>query len=99
MTGIILGITSSLISGLLVFVVQRYLKNKEIRDIERDSIKARENMLILKTINAVGKLTESNSIALRDGKTNGEMREAMDAYTEVNKELYDYLLERNACKN
>ena len=60
--------------------------------------RAKENILILKSIDAVGKLTYANSIAIRDGKTNGEMKRQFPAYSEVTTELYDYLLEQNANK-
>lgn len=95
---IILSITASVISGMALFFLQRFFKKKDKKDENRDAVKAKENILIMKSINAVGKLTVANSIALRDGKTNGEMHEAMDEYSEVYKELYTYLLERNSRK-
>lgn len=53
-------------------------------------------MLILKSIDAVGKLTYANAVAIRDGRTNGEMHEAMETYQENKAEMYEYLLEQNA---
>ena len=52
----------------------------------------------LKSIDAVGKLTYANAVAIRDGKTNGEMHEAMEAYQENKTEMYEYLLEQNSKK-
>ncbi|MEG1882009.1 MAG: hypothetical protein RR207_05920 [Clostridia bacterium] len=98
MTAIIIAICSSVISGMALFFLQRYFKKKEQKDEKRDMEKARENVLILKSISAVGKLTYANAIAIRDGKTNGEMHEAMDSYSEIKDELYDYLLEQNSKK-
>ncbi len=98
MIEIIISIVASVISGFTLFLLQRYFKQKEKRDEERDSKKARENILIIKSIDAIGKLTEANSIALRDGKTNGEMHEAMDHYGSIKKEMYEYLLEQNSKK-
>ncbi len=95
---IILSIGASVISGMALFFLQRYFKGKDKRDEQRDKEMAKENILILKNINAIGRLTEANSIALRDGKTNGEMCIALEEYSKVDKELYDYLLERNAHK-
>ena len=37
-------------------------------------------------------------IAIRDGRTNGELHAALEDYDKVNRELYDYLLEQNANK-
>ena len=96
MISIIVSVCASIISGMVLFFLQRFFKKK--KDEERDRAKAKENMLILKSIDAVGKLTYADAVAIRDGKTNGEMKEAMKAYAEVNDELYEYLLEQNSKK-
>ncbi len=98
MIEIAIGIVASVTGGFALFLLQRYFKNKERQDELRDSKKARENILIIKSIDAIGDLTEANSIALRDGKTNGEMHEAMDHYGSIKKEMYEYLLEQNSKK-
>lgn len=95
---IVFSIGASVISGMALFFLQRYFKSKDKRDEQRDKEMAKENILILKNINAIGRLTEANSIALRDGKNNGEMCIALEEYSKVDKELYNYLLERNAHK-
>jgi len=69
-------------------------KKKAAKDEERNRAKRRENLLILKSIDAVGKLTYADAIAIRDGKTNGEMKEAIEVYKEADKELYEFLLEQ-----
>lgn len=98
MVAIIMSICASIISGMVLFFLQRFFKKKQKVDDERDRAKAKENMLILKSIDAVGKLTYADAVAIRDGKTNGEMKEAMKAYAEVKDELYEYLLEQNSKK-
>ena len=98
MIAIIMSICASIISGMVLFFLQRFFKKKQKVDDERDRAKAKENMLILKSIDAVGKLTYADAVAIRDGKTNGEMKEAMKAYAEVKDELYEYLLEQNSKK-
>ncbi len=98
MISIIVSVCASIISGMVLFFLQRFFKKKQKRDEERDRAKAKENMLILKSIDAVGKLTYADAVAIRDGKTNGEMKEAMKAYAEVKDELYEYLLEQNSKK-
>lgn len=98
MISIIVSVCASIISGMVLFFLQRFFKKKQKRDEERDRAKAKENMLILKSIDAVGKLTYADAVAIRDGKTNGEMKEAMKAYAEVKNELYEYLLEQNSKK-
>lgn len=98
MVAIIISTCASIISGMVLFFLQRFFKKKQKVDEERDRAKAKENMLILKSIDAVGKLTYADAVAIRDGKTNGEMKEAMKAYAEVKDELYEYLLEQNSKK-
>lgn len=98
MIAIIISIAASVISGMALFFLQRYFKRKNTKDEERDKQKVKENILILKSIDAVGKLTYANAIAIRDGKTNGEMHEAMETYGEIKEEMYEYLLEQNAKK-
>lgn len=98
MIAIIISTCASIISGMVLFFLQRFFKKKQKVDDERDRAKAKENMLILKSIDAVGKLTYADAVAIRDGKTNGEIKEAMKAYAEVKDELYEYLLEQNSKK-
>lgn len=95
---IIISALGSVVSGTALFLLQRWFKRKEVRDEQRYEAKARENILIIKSINAVGHLTEATAIALENGKTNGEMHQALKEYGEVDKELYNYLLEQNAHK-
>lgn len=96
---IIFSLVSSIVSGMVLFFLKRYFEKKEKEDEEKSRARAKENILILKSIDAVGKLTYANSVAIRDGKTNGEMKKAISAYSEVTNELYDYLLEQNANKD
>ncbi len=95
MVATIISICASIISGMVLFFLQRFFKNKAKKDEERDAIKARENLLILKSIDAIGKLTYADAIAIRDGKTNGEMKNAIETYKEADKELIEFLLEKS----
>ena len=87
-------ITSSatIVSGTILFMLKRFLTRQQKLEEERDLSKARENSLVLRSIIALGKLTVANSIALRDGKSNGEMTSALHEYETVVKDLYDYLI-------
>ncbi len=99
MVAIIISVGSSIVSGMVLYFLQRFFKKKDKRDEERDAIKQRENILILKSIDAVGKLTYADSIAIRDGKTNGEMKSAIEAYKKADQELYEFLLEQSVKKD
>ncbi len=95
MVATIISICASIISGMVLFFLQRFFKKKAKKDEERDAAKARENLLIIKAIDAVGKLTYADAIAIRDGKTNGEMKSAIEAYRKADEELYEFLLEQS----
>ncbi len=98
MTAIIISVCASIVSGGALFFLQRYFKLKDKKDNHRDKLLAKENILVLKSIKAIGKLTYASAIAIKGGKQNGEMQDAMDSYDQVNDELYHYLLEQNANK-
>ena len=83
---------ASICSGLILFLLQRLLKQQQKAEETRDRDKTMQTELILKSLNALGKLTVANSIALRDGKTNGELKAALTEYETVEKELYAYLI-------
>lgn len=98
MTATIISIASAVVSGMVLYFLKRYFDKRDKEQAERDKMIARENILILKSIDAVGKLTYADAIAIRDGKTNGEMAEAIKAYKKADEELYEFLLEQNANK-
>ncbi len=76
------------------FVWQKKAKKRQIKDdaMEQEGDRMEQTLLILKSLNAIGKLTRANSIALQDGKTNGELKEAMKEFEEMDSKMYDYLV-------
>lgn len=95
MISIVISVSASVISGMILFILQHYFKKKQKEDEKREELRHKKDVLIIKSINAVGDLTVANSIALRDGKTNGEMHKALDEYSEVNKEMLDFLIDNS----
>lgn len=93
---IIISIATSIFSGIILFFIKRYFDNKEKIEIEKEKARQKENVLILKSIDAIGRLTYADSIAIRDGKTNGEMKDAVQSYIAIKSELYDYLIDQNS---
>lgn len=91
----VIGLLATVVSGMAMFFLKRYFTKREERDKAREARMAEENILILRSIHAVGKLTIANSIALRDGKTNGEMTNALSEYEHIERELYNFLLTAN----
>lgn len=98
MISIIISVAASIISGMVLFFLQYYFKKRQKEEDEREKTRHKKDILIIKSINAVGDLTVANSIALRDGKTNGEMHKALDEYDKVNKEMLDFLIENSTKK-
>ena len=76
--------------------MQRFFRHREEGEKKKDETAKRENILILKSVSVIGKLTMANAIAIRDGRTNGELHAALDEYGKVEKEMYEYLLDQNA---
>lgn len=95
---IVISVCASVISGVVVFLVQRYIKRHEDTEKKRNEAHRKENVLILKSIKVLGELTEANSIAIRDGKTNGELKAALRDYSDLSKELDEFLIEQIADK-
>lgn len=77
---IIASIFASIVSSVILLSVKMYLTKIQAENQKREKLKNEESVLILRFLNAVGKLTHANSIALRDGKTNGELASAMKEY-------------------
>ena len=82
--------------SIVLFFIKRYFDNKEKIEIEEEKARQKENVLILKSIDAIGRLTYADSIAIRDGKINGEMKDAVQSYIAIKSELYDYLIDQNS---
>lgn len=95
MVSIIISIVASIVSGMVLFFLQHYFKKRHQEEEKRDAARHKRDVLVIKSITAVGDLTVANSIALRDGKTNGEMHKALDEYEKVNKEMMDFLIENS----
>jgi len=98
MTAIVISVCASVVSGVTLFFMQRFFRRREEDEKKKDDTAKHENILILKSVSVIGKLTMANAIAIRDGRTNGELHAALEDYDKVNRELYDYLLEQNANK-
>ena len=91
-TAWLIPICTSVIGGLILFYLKAVSRKQQEKEDARDRAKKEETALVLETLNAVGKLTVANTIALRDGKTNGETTAALNEYEHVEKKLYQYLV-------
>ena len=83
---------ATVISGVILFFIKRHFSLARDSELRREKLKQKESELILRSLNALGRLTVINSIALRDGRTNGELTPALEEYGKVEKEMYAYLI-------
>lgn len=95
MISIVISVCASIVSGMVLFFLQRFFKKRQISEEKREERQHKKDVLMMKSINAVGDLTLANAIAIRDGKTNGELKKALEEYDESSKELLDFLIENS----
>ena len=95
---LIISLLSGGLSGIVLYTFKKSSKKREEIEKQKHEQAIAENILILRSLNAVGKLTVENSVALRDGKTNHTLKVALEEYEAIQKELYNYLLNVNARK-
>ena len=76
-------------------------KRQERKDAERDKeakegaeARKQENLLTMRMIKAVGKLSYANSVAIKEGKVNGVMEEALMYYRDASNEMTEFLQEK-----
>lgn len=80
---------------------EQEIKRQEIKDAERDKeakeraeARKQENLLTMRMIKAVGKLSYANSVAIKEGKVNGIMEEALMYYRDASNEMTEFLQEK-----
>ena len=93
MLSMIFSIITSLISGMVLFLMQTYIKNRNTKDEEDEKGQQKKYTLMIKSINALGKLAMSNSTVINSAETSPEAREALNEYNKVNSEMLDYLID------
>ena len=78
---------------------ERHRQEKKEEEKERE-LKARvesrkqESLLTMRMIKAIGKLSYANSVAIKEGKVNGVMEDALMYYREMSTELSEFLQEQ-----
>lgn len=69
-------------------------KEKEKESNIRAHARKQENLLTMRMIKAVGKLSYANSVAIKDGKVNGVMEDALIYYRDASDEMTEFLQEQ-----
>ena len=90
---LIVSSSATVISSIILLVIKNFLNRQRKRDEEREAQKTSDTALILRSLNALGKLTVATAISLRDGRTNGELNTALGEYEKVEKQMYEHLIE------
>ena len=78
---------------------ERKRQEKREADKERElSAKAdsrkQESLITMRMIKAIGKLSYANSVAIKEGKVNGVMEEALAYYRDASDEMTEFLQEQ-----
>ncbi len=93
MLSTILGAIASTISGMILFLMQHYMKKKDNKDEKNEKEQHEKDILLIKSINALGKLAMSNTSVLKSAETEGEAKDAYNEYKKVNGEMMNYLIQ------
>ena len=91
---LVLGLPSAVIGGIVSFFIAR-LQRRIDRDAAdrrmQEQTRRQYEMYQVKMITATAALCEANSIALQNGKCNGETHAALDVLTQVKHDQRDFL--------
>ena len=69
-------------------------KERDKESKERAEARKQENLLTMRMIKAVGKLSYANSVAIKEGRVNGVMEEALIYYRDASNEMTEFLQEQ-----
>ena len=88
---LVIGMVPTLITGVFLYLFQQ--KSKAAEDAREQHQKARkaESMLQLQMIMANNKLSYAVAMAIKRGRPNGEVEEALEAYEEAKRAYYNFL--------
>lgn len=81
----------SAITGLLVWRLQKNISKREQERAERDADRREGDQLILKSVHASLDLSEATAYAVINGKSNGEMKRALEQAQQVKDAQEDFL--------
>lgn len=68
-------------------------KHREKENKEHIQARKKENLLTMHMIKAIGKLSYANSMAIKEGKINGVMEDAIKYYNQTNMEMTEFMQE------
>ena len=91
----IIAFVSPIVSALFIWYVQHsHVARERKREKEQESraeARKQESLLTMRMMKAIGKLSYANSVAIKEGKVNGVMEEALVYYRDASNELTEFL--------
>ena len=76
----LIGLVPAIISGCLVFYIQRSQKKRDKKTDERAKTRERESYVTLELELAAAKLSYATAMAIKRGKPNGEIEDGIEQY-------------------
>ena len=84
----------SLITGLILAAFSRHQKQRDDAADQREAERQRGEIVKLDLLVATAELARANAVALKDGHTNGEMKEGLRKYNEAIEKFREFERER-----
>ena len=94
MVSFLLGLCPSIITGIIAYYLQRGQKRRDEQAEEHAEARKKESLLALDLNMANAKLSYACAMAIKRGKPNGEVEEAVEAYEEAKAAYYRFLNEQ-----
>lgn len=94
LTAFLLGLIPSIITGMMMFYMQRAQKRRDTRAELRAIARKKESLLSLNLTMANAKMSYACAIAIKRGEPNGEVEEGINAYQSAKAEYYSFLNEQ-----
>lgn len=90
----IVSIIISIIPSIIMLFITRKINAHDREQTAKFTAQSKERLLQLQMTSATLKLSEAVAIAMRDGKTNGEMKAAMSECESAKNAYYEFLNEQ-----
>jgi hypothetical protein len=85
-----------LITSVIMIFINLFIK-KQVTEMEkRGDIRIQENYIMMRYMQSLGSLTYATGIAVKDGRVNGEMTEAIENFRDAKEDLDCFLIKQNA---
>ena len=93
---ILMTLFESVLLVMAIYYMQRSQKKRDSHAEERAAVRRRESLLNLQMTMASSKLAYATAVAIERGKTNGELKEAKEEYSNAKAAYLQFLNEQAA---